>query len=352
MLVPLNSPISSIVPANRQIIWAASRVDIEPVSETELAVTCTFLGAMQPAWSLTIGVTDDDPQMVAGRYNAIVVADRCLLLKTEAQQQGGGSAHNHKLHRIGSDGRLLWSLPLRTLDQVGLLDDKLLIVRFHDALDALLSQPPLEASVRDPKAGQPVASYIIPVPDHLWAGYQRVHGGDLRALLEHDGQHFAVRVSLAGNGKDVLPNGGLFLHVLPFQQTVVRRWGFVCPNCLRPGSLQITHSIQLAPDCRSDDILVQVVACNQCSLRALAVYEESRRGALDAEAWEHTGHRVTEDRVRALIAAIGQCPNPKDAGCACGTHERLGRKDGKGRWQGLVENEPTGTFPMRLVENK
>jgi hypothetical protein len=355
MLVPLNSPISSTVPANRQVIWAASRIEIAAVSETELSVTRVFLGSAQPAWSLPINVTGDEPHMVVGKHNAIVVADRYLLLKTEAVHWRGTNTHNHMLHHISGDGRLLWSLPLRALDQVGLLDDRLVVVHVRGASDDPVSQPPLEAHLREPVSGHSVVSYPIPVPEHLWSGYQRAQSNAIRALLDHDGEHFVVRVSLLslsqGAKEAQLANGGLFLHVLPFRQTVVRRWGFVCPDCLRPGSLQITQSIQIPPDSRSDDIVIQVIACNQCDFRGLATYEESRRGAMTAEAWNHAGYRVTQDAFKAMAAAINQCPNPKDAQCACATHQRLGAKDASGRWQGLNASEWTSTFPMRLVQN-
>ena len=82
MLVPLNSPISSIVPPNRQIIWAGSRVKLAAVSESAIAIACTFLGSALPAWTLTLDVTGGDQTLVAGRCSAIVVADRYLLLKT------------------------------------------------------------------------------------------------------------------------------------------------------------------------------------------------------------------------------------------------------------------------------
>ena len=356
MLVPLNSPISSIVPADRQVIWAGSRIEMKVVSTTEVAVTRTFLGSVPRVWSLTINVTDNEPYMMVGSRNAIVVADRYLLLKTEAEHWRGAGARNHKLHHISTDGRLLWSLPLRTLDQVGLLDERLVVVHFRAALDDPISQPLLEAHLREPLTGRSIVSYPIPIPEHLWPGYQRSQGSAVRALLDHDGEHFVVRSSLLslslGAKDELVPNGGLFLHALPFRQTVVRRWGFVCPDCLRPGSLQITQSIQIAPDSRSDDIVIQVLACNQCGFRGLATYEESRRGTLTSEAWNHTGYRVAEEAVQAMSAAINQCPNPKDVDCLCATHQRLGVKDETGRWQGLGESESKGTFPMRLVENR
>jgi hypothetical protein len=57
---------------------------------------------------------------------------------------------------------------------------------------------------------------------------------------------------------------------------------FVGPEC-HANSLAITQSIELPPDGRSDEISLQIVACQACGFAGTAVYEESRRGALDSE---------------------------------------------------------------------
>jgi hypothetical protein len=351
MLVPLNSPVSSVVPANRQIIWAGSRIQIAAVSESEICVACTFLGSLLPAWTLTLDVTDGDSQLAAGPCSAIVVADRYFLLKTEARSRNSAGQHKRVLRRIGSDGSVMWMLAKATLDQVGLVDDGLLVIHYCDPLSAPVSRLPLEANLRDAKSGTSLASHAVSIPEHIWPQYEHAASGRLRARLEHDGRYFAVRVSLAPDRGNAAPvSSSVFLYALPFQQTVVRRWGFVCPDCLRPGSLQIVQSIQLAPDGRADDIVVQVIACNQCAFKGLAVYEESKRGALDAEGWQHTGYRMAEAAIEAMRTAIGQCPDPTNAACQCATHSRLGQKDESGRWSGLAGCEGVATFPMRLVD--
>jgi len=119
---------------------------------------------------------------------------------------------------------------------------------------------------------------------------------------------------------------------------------FQCPACRSPGSLQITSSIELPPDSRSDEIALQVVACARCGFRAAAVYEESRRGSLDSEAVDHVGHRVTGEALRSLAARIDACPEPGNPGCGCASHRQLGRTDDAGRWRGLEDSE--GRFPM------
>ena len=61
--------------------------------------------------------------------------------------------------------------------------------------------------------------------------------------------------------------------------------GFVCPRCGKPGTLGITHAIELPATLSpgSDELALQLLACAACGLHAVAVYEESRRGALDRE---------------------------------------------------------------------
>lgn len=124
---------------------------------------------------------------------------------------------------------------------------------------------------------------------------------------------------------------------------------FICPDCLTPGSLTIRHSIALPSDSRSDEIALQVVECAACGFRGAAVYEESRRGSLDSEAWEHTGYRVTDAVVETLIDQIRRCPAPSKENCRCPTHLALGQKDERGRWQWPGDMEGQDIYPMRLV---
>jgi hypothetical protein len=109
---------------------------------------------------------------------------------------------------------------------------------------------------------------------------------------------------------------------------------FRCPECHDPSSLEIITSIDLPADSRSDEIILQVLACSSCGFKGLGVYEESRRGALDSEAWEHTGFRVPAGVLDDLLKAIASCPGPSNAGCGCAAHLQLGRQDASGRWPG------------------
>ena len=126
--------------------------------------------------------------------------------------------------------------------------------------------------------------------------------------------------------------------------------GYLCPECGARGTLRIRESLALPADSRSDEIALQTVACGDCSFTGMAVYEESRRGVLDSECWEHRGFRVPDATfVTRLEAMIRRCPDPSNAACACSVHETLGSTDGAGRWQGGQEFLSGETFPMQLT---
>jgi hypothetical protein len=123
---------------------------------------------------------------------------------------------------------------------------------------------------------------------------------------------------------------------------------FRCPQCAQPGVLEIAASIELPPDSRSDEVTLQVVACQRCGFQGLAVYEESRRGALESETWEHTGYRVEPARLASVVQAIESCPEPDNQACNCMSHRELGGQDGTGRWKGINGLDGRNSFRMEF----
>ena len=119
-----------------------------------------------------------------------------------------------------------------------------------------------------------------------------------------------------------------------------------CGVCKKANVLQITRSLVLPPDSRSDDIIVQEVQCASCGFRGLAVYEESRRGGMDSESWSHTAYRVSADDLKAVTAAMRTCPSPKNSKCRCRAHRKLGRRDRNDRWEGLQSITLEDRFPI------
>ena len=109
-----------------------------------------------------------------------------------------------------------------------------------------------------------------------------------------------------------------------------------CPDCTT-GSLTIFQRLELPPDSMDDEITLQIVGCDSCRLRAIAVYRESRRGAQDSETVGHRGFRVSTDDLQLVNDAIERCPTPSDSDCLCPTHRSLGRTVGH-RWDGLQLN--------------
>ncbi len=124
---------------------------------------------------------------------------------------------------------------------------------------------------------------------------------------------------------------------------------FRCPQCHSPASLEITRSIELPPDSRSDEITLQVVECSGCGLRAIAVYEESRRGRLASECWEHSGYQVSLAGLERLVHLIDACSDRVNPRCACRSHCILGGADRQGRWRGLEDMEITTFFRMETA---
>jgi hypothetical protein len=120
---------------------------------------------------------------------------------------------------------------------------------------------------------------------------------------------------------------------------------FQCPECSR-SSLKVAQRIELPPDSRSDEITLQIVTCSQCDFAAIAVYEESRRGALFDESVDHRAYRTTPADLKALRRAIRNCPKPRDPRCRCASHQRLGRQDASGRWDGLSDVHLEGRFNL------
>lgn len=123
---------------------------------------------------------------------------------------------------------------------------------------------------------------------------------------------------------------------------------FLCPECATPKSLRIVLKLELPSDSRSDEITLQVIECSRCDFAGIAVYEESRRGALGDESFDHTGYRVRTKVLKALKKAIRQCPEPNNWRCECSTHRTLGRKDASGRWNALDDIPREGAFRLEL----
>jgi len=123
---------------------------------------------------------------------------------------------------------------------------------------------------------------------------------------------------------------------------------FNCPKCKTAGTLTISHSIELPPDARSDEIALQLVACSvdECGFRGVAIYEESRRGSLGSDHWDHTGYIVSDEVFEMLRTAIAGCPEPSIASCKCDSYQNLGKGSPAGRWQPPEGIEWVSAFPI------
>ncbi|UCH01468.1 MAG: hypothetical protein JSV20_06250 [Candidatus Bathyarchaeota archaeon] len=120
---------------------------------------------------------------------------------------------------------------------------------------------------------------------------------------------------------------------------------FICPQC-SSASLKIALRIELPPDSRSDEITIQTIRCSQCSFAGLAIYEESRRGALDSESVYHRGYCVKADTLTSIQKQIRECPEPTNPYCQCRNHKTLSRLNRLGRWNWLDDISHFGPFKL------
>lgn len=121
---------------------------------------------------------------------------------------------------------------------------------------------------------------------------------------------------------------------------------FTCPACHETGTLAVELGVDLPADSRSDEINLQVLVCTVCGFRAIGVYEESRRGALDNPAWNHCGYSASPSAVDYAAMLIRACPQPSNPACACSSHCILGRQDPRGTWAGLDLFAPGQPFNL------
>ncbi len=121
---------------------------------------------------------------------------------------------------------------------------------------------------------------------------------------------------------------------------------YLCPICNTP-QLVIEQSLELPPDCTWDEITLQVVACQTCHFRTLAVYQESRRGRLHEEHVSHHGYFVAPKTVQDVSAMMNYCPRPDDARCRCTVHDTLGRHDANDCWPELAGYPHEGSFDLQ-----
>jgi hypothetical protein len=96
----------------------------------------------------------------------------------------------------------------------------------------------------------------------------------------------------------------------------------VCPACGRE-DYEIVSSLAVPPDESSDEEHLQVACCLACRARFGAAYEESRRGALDSECWNHFAISSNAEEARELENLIAACPDQSNPRCPCMVHHLL-----------------------------
>lgn len=122
---------------------------------------------------------------------------------------------------------------------------------------------------------------------------------------------------------------------------------FLCPSCTGP-RLEITTALELPSDSFWDELTLQVLTCSACGFAGTAIYEESRRGALDSECINHLGYSCPPDDVRRIQNLIEQCPDPTISSCTCAAHQVLG-KTVDGRWTPPPSVLSSHSFTLRFA---
>jgi len=124
---------------------------------------------------------------------------------------------------------------------------------------------------------------------------------------------------------------------------------WICPTCETP-HLEAGEGLELPADALWDEISFRLAACSTCGFRAAAVYQESRRGSLEDDTWQHAGYSLDPSTYDLLRDMLRACPNPADKRCACPVHHQLGQTDPHGEWNGLQPYTPGAQFWIRVEQ--
>jgi hypothetical protein len=106
--------------------------------------------------------------------------------------------------------------------------------------------------------------------------------------------------------------------------------------------------MELMPGGDDDEVTLQTIACDACGFKGIAVYRESRHGALGQKLWHHHGHAISEKFLEAIQLALLKCPDPGNRCCRCETHAAFGGRN----WTDLAQNgiDAHKKFPMEKAE--
>jgi len=77
----------------------------------------------------------------------------------------------------------------------------------------------------------------------------------------------------------------------------------LCPSCKQP-YLRVTASRDIDPGQNYDERAIQVLICSSCGYTGIGIYEESRRGALDSESFNHISYNSPIEKVYLLQKLI------------------------------------------------
>ncbi|GEM_PF-976297 len=121
---------------------------------------------------------------------------------------------------------------------------------------------------------------------------------------------------------------------------------FECPQCQVKNSLQILTTLELGPAAGADETMIQLTECSHCEFQALAIYQESRGGALEGEAFSHQGYPLAKEQFQLLTDLFRVCPDGFKRMCGCQAHQELARHAALQDWVAFSQKNP---FTMKLA---
>lgn len=96
-----------------------------------------------------------------------------------------------------------------------------------------------------------------------------------------------------------------------------------CPYCHKPDSIDQIARFELPGREVFSDRSAHLMQCKQCSQVFMSVYEESRAGALDSEAWDLYHYYLPQNIQQDMLINATLCPNPTQWDCNCPIHQMI-----------------------------
>ena len=202
--------------------WGNDHVAVARQSRTHVRISRYQQRLGRPKWNISLDVTSGYRMLHVAVGNRLAcISKKHLLAMTCAEYGRGGSLHNHHLHYIHEEGRVLWSRPWQTIQRFTIIENKLLVIRYVSPPNYWIDDAPLEAHMLDWETGESTASTSIVIPDALKPHYQSWQVSDLKTYLVWKNGELVVTVRPYFRPNYLpshsLNNRGSFKQILSFE---------------------------------------------------------------------------------------------------------------------------------------